>query len=265
MVRKPAVAGLFYPSDRRELKEILSTLCGEEPQRKIEAKAILVPHAGYVYSGRTACDVYKRVRIPEKVVLLGTNHTGQGGAISIYSGDAWESPFGLITVDSELRRLILEHPLAELEDMAHLYEHSLEVQIPFLQKYGRNPSILPIVISHLNYESAKDFGRFLGAVLSGQDALIVISSDMSHYIDAEEARRKDEILISAMEKLSTDELYYKVVQYNITMCGFIPAVVGIEAAKFLGASRGLVVDYSNSGEITGDFTRVVAYLGMLFL
>jgi AmmeMemoRadiSam system protein B len=265
MVRKPAVAGLFYPSDRNELRELMTSLCGEAPEDKVKAKAILVPHAGYLYSGKTACDVYKRVHIPSRVVLLGTNHTGQGATVSLYSGEAWESPFGLVMVDRELKHLVAQHPLVSVEDTAHMYEHSLEVQIPFLQKYGKNPKILPLVISSMNYETAKELGRFLGAIIGGYDALIVISSDMSHYTDAEEARRKDEILISAMERLATDELYYKAVQYNISMCGFIPAVVGIEAAKFLGATRGLLVDYSNSGETTGDFTRVVAYLGMLFL
>ncbi len=265
MVRKPAVAGLFYPSDRAELKKLLSELCGEEPPEKLKVKAVLVPHAGYVYSGRTACDVYKRIEIPKRVLLLGTNHTGNGGVISVYSGQAWETPFGFVEIDPELREEVLVHPLVEAEDMAHLYEHSLEVQVPFLQRYGSNPKILPIVISHLNYETAKEFGRFLGNTIIDKEVLVVISSDMSHYEEAQEARRKDEILISAMERLATDELYYKALQYDISMCGFIPAVVGIEAAKVLGARRGMVIDYSNSGETTGDFTKVVAYLGMVFV
>ncbi len=265
MVRKPAVAGLFYPSDRKELKELINTLCGEEPAEKLEVKAILVPHAGYIYSGRTACDVYKRVVIPKRIVLLGTNHTGRGEPISVYSGEAWETPFGFLEIDRDLREKILDYPLVQAEESAHVYEHSLEVQMPFLQRYGKNPKILPMVISHLNYETAKEFGNFLGKVLVNENALVVISSDMSHYIDAQEAKLKDDMLISAMERLATDELYYKAIQYGITMCGFVPAVVGIEAAKVLGAKRGLVIDYSNSGETTGDFTKVVAYLGMVFI
>ncbi|MDQ7082930.1 MAG: AmmeMemoRadiSam system protein B [Aquificota bacterium] len=114
-------------------------------------------------------------------------------------------------------------------------------------------------------DRAKDFGIYLGEVLKGKEALIVISSDMSHYISAEEASKKDRILISAMERLATDELYFKRVQYNITMCGFIPAVVGIEAAKVLGARQGVLIDYTNSGEVTGDHERVVAYAGMVFV
>jgi len=265
-VRKPAVAGTFYPADPQELKKLLDLLCGEEPPQKIRAKAILVPHAGYIYSGKTACEVYKRVEIPERVVLLGPNHTGMGEPISVYAGDAWETPFGVVEIDAELREEVLRFPYARADELAHLYEHSLEVQLPFLQRYAKREfKILPIVLAFMEYELAKSFGRFLGEVLKDKDALIVISTDMSHYIPAQEAKKKDEILISAMERLDTEELYYKALQYNITMCGVIPAVVGIEAAKVLGATRGIVVDYSHSGQVTGDYSQVVAYLGMIFV
>ncbi|WP_461831858.1 AmmeMemoRadiSam system protein B [Aquifex sp.] len=265
-VRTPAVAGTFYPSRKEELERLVNLLCGEEPKEKIKAKAILVPHAGYIYSGKTACEVYKRVEIPEHIVLLGPNHTGYGEAISVYSGDAWETPYGYVEIDKTLRDSVLTFPFAKPDEYAHLYEHSLEVQLPFLQRYAkRNFKILPIVLAFLDYEVAKSFGRFLGNILKEKDALIVISSDMSHYISAKEAKKKDEILISAMERLNTEELYFKAVQYNITMCGVVPAVVGIEAAKIMGATKGVVIDYTNSGEITGDYSSVVAYLGMMFL
>jgi len=265
-VREPAVAGTFYPKEREELKKLMDLLCGPELEEKVRPKAVLVPHAGYIYSGKTACEVYKRIEIPQKVVLLGPNHTGLGEPISVYSGDAWESPYGIVEIDKELREKILKYPYASPDEYAHLYEHSLEVQLPFLQRYAKGEfKILPIVIAFTEYDVARNFGRFLGEVLKGEDALIVISSDMSHYISAEEARKKDGILISAMERLNTEELYFKAVQYNITMCGVVPAVVGIEAAKVLGATRGIVVDYSNSGDTTGDYSQVVAYLGMIFI
>ncbi len=266
MKRKPAVAGTFYPAEREELSRLMDLLCGSESGEKLRAKAVLVPHAGLIYSGRTACAVYKRVYIPERIVLLGPNHTGMGADISVYPGEAWESPYGDVPIDTELRNEILEYPWARADESAHLYEHSLEVQIPFLFRYARGSfKILPIVLGFLDYDRARDLGRFLGELLKGREALIVISSDMSHYIPAEEAKRKDEILISAMERLQTDELYLKRVQYNITMCGFIPAVVGIEASKVLGARQGVLIDYTNSGEVTGDYDRVVAYAGMVFL
>ncbi|WP_457600724.1 AmmeMemoRadiSam system protein B [Hydrogenivirga sp.] len=266
MRRKPAVAGTFYPAEVDKLNKLTDLLCGEEPGEKIDARAVLVPHAGLIYSGKTACEVYKRVRIPERVVLLGPNHTGYGTDISVYPGEAWETPYGEVPIDEELKEKLLQYPKAQPDESAHLYEHSLEVQLPFLFRYAERPfKILPVVLGFLDYDTARDFGRFLGSLLSGLDALIVISSDMSHYIPAEEARRKDEILISAMERLQTDELYLKRIQYNITMCGFIPAVVGIEAAKVLGARQGVLIDYTNSGEVTGDYERVVAYAGMVFV
>jgi len=266
MKRKVAVAGTFYPAEKDRLNKLLDLLCGAEEDTKVRAKAILVPHAGLIYSGKTACAVYKRIEIPERIVLLGPNHTGLGTDISVYPGEAWETPYGDVDIDADLREEVLRYEIAKADEGAHLYEHSLEVQLPFLIRYSRTSfKILPIVLGFLDYDKAKDFGRFLGRILKGRDALIVISSDMSHYISAEEAKKRDEILISAMERLATDELYFKRIQYNITMCGFIPAVVGIEAAKELGIRQGVLIDYSHSGEVTGDYERVVAYAGMVFI
>lgn len=266
MKRRAAVAGTFYPADKERLNKLLDLLCGTEEDKKVRAKAILVPHAGLIYSGKTACTVYKRIEIPESVVLLGPNHTGLGTKISVYPGEAWETPYGDVEIDSVLREEVLQYEFARADESAHLYEHSLEVQLPFLIRYSRVPfRILPVILGFLDYDRARDFGRFLGRILKDKDTLIVISSDMSHYIPAEEAKKRDEILISAMEKLATDELYFKRIQYNITMCGFIPAVVGIEAAKELGVRQGILVDYSNSGEVTGDYDKAVAYAGMIFV
>ncbi len=266
MKRKPAVAGTFYPARAEELRKLTDLLCGEEEGEKLNAKAVLVPHAGLIYSGKTACAVYKKVKIPPKAVLLGPNHTGLGSDISVYGGGAWETPFGDVEVDAELVQKIASYQRAEVDESAHLYEHSLEVQLPFLLRYAeKGLSIVPVVLGLLDYDSARDFGRHLGKCLEGEEVLIVISSDMSHYIPAEEAKKKDTILISAMERLQTDELYLKRVQYNITMCGFIPAVVGIEAGKVLGIRQGILIDYTHSGEVTGDYERVVAYAGMVFV
>ncbi len=266
MRRKPAVAGTFYPADRRELDNLIDLLCGSPSEERKKVKVVLVPHAGLIYSGKTACEVYKRIEIPERVVLLGPNHTGYGPEVSVYSGSVWETPYGDVYIDEELRNEIVAFPDVIPDEEAHLYEHSLEVQLPFLIRHAKREfRILPIVIGYLDYDRAVSLGRFLGEVLKGKDALIVISSDMSHYIPAEEAKKKDEILISAMERLATDELYFKRIQYNITMCGFIPAVVGIEAGKVLGIRKGILIDYTNSGEVTGDYDNVVAYAGMIFV
>jgi len=264
--RKASVAGTFYPSKEEELKKLLQQLCGEESEEKFSAKAVLVPHAGIVYSGRTACAVYKRIEIPEKVILLGPNHTGFGPDVAIYKGELWETPLGDVPVDKELVEELLGHPVVEEDESAHLYEHSLEVQLPFLIKYARTSfKITPLVLKFINYDKAEVLGTFLGNTLKNKSALVVISSDMSHYVPADQAEEKDSILISTMERLLTEELYFKRIQYNISMCGFIPAVVGIEAAKVMGAKRGILIDYSHSGEVTGDTNNVVTYAGIIFV
>ncbi len=266
MKRRPSVAGSFYPADLKELRALLDDLCGSEAPEKLQAKAVLVPHAGLLYSGRIACAVYKRVEIPDRILLLGPNHTGFGPDVSVYRGEAWETPFGEVPVDGEFVEAILRHPVAEADQSAHLYEHSLEVQLPFLQRYAlRAFRIVPIVMKFVNYDRAQVLGTFLGNLLREKPALVVISSDMSHYVSARRAEERDRLLISAMERLLTEELYFKRIQYNISMCGFIPAVTGIEAARVLGAKRGILVEYGHSGEVTGDEENVVAYAGMIFI
>ncbi len=266
MKRRATVAGSFYPADPAELRKLMDTLCDGDSPEKLSARAVLVPHAGLIYSGRTACAVFKRVEIPERIILLGPNHTGFGPEVSVYRGGSWETPLGEVAVDGELVEEILKHPIAEADESAHLYEHSLEVQLPFLQRYARGTfTIAPVVMKFLNYDRAQAFGAFLGNLLRERSALVVISSDMSHYIPARRAEERDRILISTMERLLTEELYFKRIQYNISMCGFIPAVVGIEAVKVLGARRGILIDYSHSGEVTGDEENVVAYAGMVFV
>ena len=268
-IRPPAVAGMFYPANKTELEDLIDFVCGEPyTGEKIKAKAVLVPHAGYIYSGKTACEVYKRIEIPEHVVILGPNHTGMGAPVSVYDGDAWETPFGIVEIDKEIRDKLLQFYGFEPDEEAHKFEHSLEVQVPFLQKFADRPfKITPIVLSLLRYEDALYVARQMAKVLKeyADNILIVISSDMSHYIPAEKAAELDRLAIECMEKLDTACLYERVFRYNISMCGIIPAVVGIEVAKELGATKGILVDYTNSGQTTGDYNSVVAYAGMIFV
>ena len=268
-VREPAVAGMFYPSQKEELLALISYICGESyTGEKLKAKAVLVPHAGYIYSGKTACEVYKRIEIPEHVVILGPNHTGLGAPVSVYDGDAWKTPLGLVEIDKEIRDRLLGFYGFTPDSEAHKFEHSLEVQVPFLQVFAKKPfKITPIVLSLLRYEDALYVAKQMAKVLKdyADDVLIVISSDMSHYIPADRAKELDFLAIECMERLDTACLYERVFKYNISMCGVIPAVVGIEVAKELGATKGILVDYTNSGEVTGDYNSVVAYAGMVFV
>ncbi|HID79923.1 MAG TPA: AmmeMemoRadiSam system protein B [Aquifex aeolicus] len=268
-VRQPAVAGTFYPAERDELLALINFVCGEPyVGEKIKAKAVLVPHAGYIYSGKTACEVYKRIEIPPRVVLLGPNHTGLGAPVSVYSGDSWVTPLGEVEIDREIRDKLTKFYGFSLDEDAHKFEHSLEVQLPFLQVFAeREFKITPIVLSLLRYEDALYVANQLSKVLFPyrDETLIVISSDMSHYIPAEKAKELDSLAIECMQKMDTACLYERVFRYQISMCGIIPAVVGIEVAKNLGAKEGKLIDYTNSGQTTGDYSNVVAYAGMIFV
>jgi len=268
-VRKPAVAGMFYPAEKEELLNLIKFVCGQPyTGEKIRAKAVLSPHAGYIYSGKTACEVYKRVIIPKHVVILGPNHTGMGAPVSVYDGDAWETPLGIVEIDKEIRDRLISFYGFTPEEEAHKFEHSLEVQLPFLQVFAEGEfKITPIVLSLLRYEDALYVAKQMLKVLKdyADNVLIVISSDMSHYIPAKKAAELDKLAIECMEKMDTACLYANVFKHNISMCGIVPAVVGIDIAKGLGATKGILVDYTNSGQVTRDYNSVVAYAGLIFV
>jgi len=265
--RRPAVAGLFYPKDREDLRETLSHLCDDARNLVNKPRAVLAPHAGYPYSGRIACKVYKSVVAHfERFIILGPNHRAVGHPLAIYNGDWWETPLGYVKVDREISEEMVGHPLFSYDNTAHSYEHSIEVHIPFLQYLSdKEISIVPVCVGDIGYSEAVEAGDFLAEVIKDKNSLIIISSDMSHYVPEETARKDDEILIKAMEDLNTEELYVKAMTYGISMCGLLPAVVGIEAAKKLGAERGVLVDYGTSGDATGDYESVVGYCGMVFV
>ncbi|HIP86116.1 MAG TPA: AmmeMemoRadiSam system protein B, partial [Aquifex sp.] len=173
-----------------------------------------------------------------------------------------------VEIDREIRDNLTKFYGFSLDEDAHKFEHSLEVQLPFLQVFAeREFKITPIVLSLLRYEDALYVANQLSKVLFPyrDETLIVISSDMSHYIPAEKAKELDSLAIECMQKMDTACLYERVFRYQISMCGIIPAVVGIEVAKNLGAKEGKLIDYTNSGQTTGDYSNVVAYAGMIFV
>jgi len=261
MIREEAVAGLFYPGDRETLLKAIDLVCENEVTQDVDAKGIIVPHAGYIYSGHTACSVYKRLKPKKNVIMMGPNHTGQGPIISIDSADTWKTPLGEVKINKELREKIASFGI-EIEHNAHVKEHSLEVQLPFLQVYFKDFTIVPIILGFLDYETIVKFGKFLSSFVD-EDTLILVSSDMSHYVSQEEAQKKDSFLYDAISKLDSKELYRRAIQYNITMCGFIPSAVLIEAIKDK-VKKVYPVEYTNSGMVTKDFNKVVAYLGVIF-
>jgi MEMO1 family protein len=264
MVRQPAVAGQFYPSDPEKLRrEVESAVRSGSPKKK--AIGIVSPHAGYIYSGKVAGEVYAAVDVPETVIVLGPNHHGVGERAALYPGGTWVTPLGVVPVEPRLSSLVLAHSSLVTEDaLAHHYEHSLEVQLPFLQYLRPEVSIVPICLGFGDYESCRGLGEGLAAAVRefGRDVLIVASSDMTHYETAESAKKKDDLALTQALALNPEGLLSVCRERGITMCGVIPATVMLVAALGLGAWRGELVSYSTSGDVTGDNRQVVAYAGL---
>lgn len=228
-------------------------------EKSLTALGVLVPHAGYVYSGAVAGATYARVQIPPRVLILGPNHTGLGAHVALWPGGAWKTPLGEVPIDAPLTERLGRSPLIEEDRLAHLREHSLEVQVPFLQARRPDVAIAALCLGRLDVEQALELGNAVAEAILESPALIVASSDMSHYVPAELAREKDERALSRLLALDARGLHTTVTRERISMCGFIPATVMLAAAHALGAKRAELVRYAHSGEVTGDDSSVVAY------
>ncbi len=265
MIRLPAVAGRFYEAQPSLLKKEIETyLSPVEP--KEPALGVVVPHAGYLYSGHVAGAVYGRIIVPDTVVIMGPNHTGLGHPAALMASGTWQMPFGPVEIDSQLAQLILSHSetLADNAE-AHLYEHSLEVQIPFLQYLNPRLKIVPICLSLLGLPEIEDIGQAVarGIMEYGQPVLIVASTDMSHYVPHHVAKEKDMLAIQQILRLDHVGLLEVVAREKISMCGVIPTAATLVATKLLGAREAELVKYATSGETSGDFYQVVGYAGII--
>ena len=263
MDREPAVAGRFYEGERRALaREVGAFLAA--PVEKVRALGVVVPHAGYVYSGAIAGAVYARVELPRRVIVLGPNHTGLGRPAALWPADGgWGTPLGIVPVSAELTDALAAGPLVELDRAAHLREHSLEVQVPFLQAARADVELAALCLGHLPVCECRELGRAVAAAARAHGALVVASSDMSHYIPAAEARVKDRLAIDRILALDPEGLHRTVRREGISMCGVIPATVMLFAARELGATKAELVRYGSSGDVTGDDREVVGYAGLV--
>ncbi len=269
MIRQPAVADQFYPGNKHRLAETVAALTPEfDVAEKIKALAVIVPHAGYVYSGRTAAATFARVEIPENVVILGPNHHGRGADLAIMSRGSWAMPMGDVPLNTTLSELIKAKNPAVIEDAeAHRYEHSLEVQVPFLQAAQARLSISPLAVGRLTLNQTREAGQALAVAIKEYDqpVLLVASTDMTHYQDRESAARQDRLALDQILQLNPEGLYRTVLDHGISMCGFIPTSVVLAAALELGATSASLIGYTDSGATSGDTTRVVAYAGLVIL
>lgn len=268
-LRQPAVAGRFYPAEPQALARQVDQCLASEggAAEKIEgALGCIVPHAGYVYSGPVAGAVFARLPARAAYIILGPNHTGRGAPLAIVSEGEWLTPLGRVRVDTELaRRLRHSCSLLEEDSEAHEDEHSLEVQLPFLQRNVGTFSFVPIAVGVGGFKALEALGHGIGQTLkpSAQSALIIASSDMNHYEPDDVTRRKDGTAIDQIKALDPRGLYEVRRREDITMCGYGPAVAMLTAAKDLGATRAELVRYATSADASGDRSSVVGYAGII--
>jgi AmmeMemoRadiSam system protein B len=268
MLRLPAVAGQFYPADPRELTRLVRKFSVEDPAtKKTRVRACLVPHAGYIYSGGVAGAVFSRIVFPKKVLVLGVRHSPMGEDLAILSEGAWRTPVGDAPVDEGLaQRVKAACPGLREDGVAHSREHSLEVELPFLQVLDPGFSFVPVAVGTLRFEELHDLGMGIARVIreSQEEILVVTSSDMNHYEPDETTRIKDAKAIDRMKAVDAKGLFEVCRKEKISMCGLGPAVTMLTAMKELGVESGEVVRYATSGDVNGDRDAVVGYAGMVF-
>jgi AmmeMemoRadiSam system protein B len=264
MVRQPAVAGQFYTGDAKRLRAELDNYV-VSAEKTEHALGIIAPHAGYIYSGSVAGRVYGEVAVPASVIILGPNHHGIGARAALYPDGEWLTPLGAVNINSRLAGLVKKYaPLVQEDSTAHHYEHSLEVQLPFLQFVRPDVTIVPLCLGFGDFASCVALGSGIAAAIGeyGNEVLIVASSDMTHYEPAAAARVKDDEALREILALNPGGLLQVCLDRGITMCGVIPATVMLVAALQLGARQARLVSYATSGDVTGDNRQVVAYAAL---
>ncbi len=264
MARLPSVADRFYPGNPTALNLAVKDLLPSNNGQQLDAFAVISPHAGYVYSGAVAGRTLSSVAIPEVVILLGPNHHGQGAPISL-SNTSWKMPFGDVPMETELVESLLQSSsVIKHDEIAHRYEHSLEVQVPILHKLQPKLSLVPLVISSISYPMCEDLAKILSGIItnSKKKILIVASSDMNHFESRTVTSKKDKLALDRIMDMDPQGLYNTVIDKKISMCGMIPATIALKTAILLGATQSNLVEYTDSGSISGDTDQVVGYAGV---
>lgn len=266
MIRLPAVAGRFYSSDPKELARQIAKYMPADSPEKIAARGCVVPHAGYIYSGHVAGAVFSRLKIPARIILLGPRHQPRGEAQAILRAGSWQTPLGDARIDAELAaELMRACPRLREDAVAHEREHSLEVQIPFLQELRPDFQFVPIVLGTDRYGVLEELGHAVAQVVAAQaePVLVIASTDMNHYEDDAITRVKDDMAIARMVTLDARGLYDTVRKEGITMCGYAATTALLVAMRDLGAREAELVRYATSGDITGEREEVVGYAGLV--
>jgi AmmeMemoRadiSam system protein B len=267
VLRLPAVSGRFYPADPAELTSVVRHFTAEPHAEKIAVKACLLPHAGYVYSGAVAGAVLARIALPRKILILGVRHFPRGEQAAIVSSGVWRTPLGDAPIDEPLAHALRAAcPLLREDDVAHSREHSLEVQLPFLQVLAPGFAFVPVALGTVRFEDLAAVGDAIASVLgkSREQVLLLTTSDLNHYEDDATTRVKDRKAMERLLALDARGLYDTCRSENISMCGLGPAVATITALRGLGVTRARLVRYLTSADVSGDTSRAVGYAGMIF-
>jgi hypothetical protein len=278
-VRRPTQAGAFYEGNAESLKrQIENCFLHELGPGKIpkavklgprQVIGLVCPHAGYMFSGPVAAHAYSKLAMdgkPDVVVIFGPNHTGYGSALAVMNEGFWRTPFGDVEVDGETaNQIVHESRIVDVDDSAHRLEHSIEVQLPFLQYlYGSEFKIVPICFLMQDLSSAREVGQAVAKVLAEKNAVIIASSDMTHYEPQKIAAEKDRSALEAVEAMDEKKFYSMIEARRISACGYGPIVALITAAKILGAKEAKLLCYKTSGDVIGDYSSVVGYAAVCF-
>lgn len=278
-VRRPSYAGTFYEGTSQSLKAQIEECFTHDLGPKSLPKAadnplktivgLVSPHAGYMYSGPVAAHSYYHLALdgqPDLVVILGPNHTGSGSALAAVREGVWRTPLGEVEIDTATAdNIISGSSLLDVDEDAHMQEHSIEVQLPWLQYlYGGGFKFVPICFLMQDLQSSREVGMAVAKALKSKNALVIASTDMTHYEPQKQAQSKDQMLIEAELKLDEERLYSTVESIGASMCGYGPVIAAITAAKELGAKNGKLLCYKTSGDVTGDYSAVVGYSSLIF-
>jgi len=261
MIRQAIYAGTWYPVEKKEIERYLDLKA-----EKSDAICCICPHAGWLYSGKIAGMVYSRIASCESYVLIGPNHTGHGVESSVFNSGSWQMLAGEVEIDETLANNILQNSeFLQPDTKAHINEHSLEVQLPFIQYFNPHAKIVPIILRTGYIEVCKDIGRAIYTAIKGsaKKVLIVASTDMTHYEPHDLAKKKDKLAIDEILALNADGVFGTVQKYGISMCGYVPVTVAIIAARGLSATSCKLIKYATSGDVSGDYDAVVGYAGFI--